>query len=224
MKNKLIISLFAALICTSGARADAPCITTTTDTPQGPIPSVARRYIENCMDVVYINYYHEGTASGTAVYSTPQCSSCNYGKLITFDNNGEANWTAECEQNNPTFTICAKPCTASCTYDTDWASDSDGFDELVEGFCIVDRKICEFTYSYRCASGYYGVASSDGKSGCTKCPLPQGYEQRYYIAASVPGEASLITDCFIRASDTTLNRFQDSAGTYKCTEDAYYKE
>ncbi len=219
MKTKIIFSVIALLIYASTANAET-CITTTTSTPAGYVPNQAQPYIQYCTSVSYTNYYTGNTTSGNAVYSTPQCNACKrYYKLFTFYNTRETNWTATCEDNNPSFTICAKPCDSDCVSDEYYDSEYNGVESLTDRTCVYDDKICASTKSYRCSIGYYGEAI-DSATGCTKCPVP--HDDEHYTANSVPGEAISITDCFI-SKDSPYNRFSDSTGTYRCTEDAHYK-
>lgn len=220
MKTKIIFSAIALLICISTANAET-CTTTTTDTPAGFIPSVAQEYIGNCSNVSYTNYYAGTTVIGNAVYSTPQCTDCIWGDLITFYNDeSDVNWTATCEDYNPSFTICAQPCTSSCVSDTDWGNDDSGYLVKWERSCSLNNKVCNMRDSYRCDNGYYGTANADGTDGCHLCPHPDRYG--YYYANSMHGKNTFITDCFISKSSSS-NSFTDLTGNYKCTEDAYYK-
>lgn len=221
MKTKIIFSVIALLICASTATAET-CTTTTTSTPAGYVPYQAQPYIQYCSSVSYTNYYTGSTTSESAVYSTPQCSACKRGyNLFTFYNTGttQTDWTGTCEDYNPSFTICAKPCDSNCVSDEYYESESNGVESLTDRTCAYGDKICASTTLYRCINGYYGEAI-DYQTGCTKCPNPQNDE--HLMANSVPGEAISITDCFI-SKNSSYNSFSDSTGTYRCTEDAYYK-
>lgn len=64
--------------------------------------------------------------------------------------------------------IIGKKCT-DCE-SSDWAaSGTEGYEVSISAFCQVLTGTCDKSYSYRCASGYYG-SSLDGVSGCTRCP------------------------------------------------------
>lgn len=218
MKSKIILTLVTLLICASGANAEM-CTTTSTNTPTGTTPPVSRNYIQNCISVSYTNYYFSATSS-TAVYSTPHCTQCMPGySLITLDNSGEASWTASCEDNNPTFTICAKPCDSTCVNDNDWWDDSDGVDVTTLRTCKYDGNVCVETNSYRCAYGYYGESFFGyNRPECTLCPVTQTSYRQY--GASNPDYDTYITDCYIQKNKPYL---KDSTGIYSCSENAYYK-
>lgn len=226
MKIKPILTVITLLACISNAGAET-CTTTTTSTAVGHIPNQAKPYLTNCRTISYTNYY----SNGTIVYSTPQCTRCinsSY-KLITLYNNSDqgADWTATCQSYNPSFTICAKPCDSSCVDDTYYdTEDTDGsVENRIHRACKYSNKLCEedSTWYVRCRNGYYGIATGEltGDTGCEQCPKPP-YDPDHYTANSAAGEAESITDCFI-SKGSAANYFRDITGTYKCTEDAYYK-
>lgn len=63
------------------------------------------------------------------------------------------------------------------------------------------------TYSYRCAAGYYG-SSTNGSSGCSKCPSP----------GTSDAGATSITSCYIKSGTTGT----ETNGTYIYTSNCYY--
>ncbi|MCM1294345.1 MAG: hypothetical protein NC311_02180 [Muribaculaceae bacterium] len=222
MKHKIIFTLVALSIYSNCANADM-CTTTTTDTPTGYIPYQARDYIQYCTSVTYTNYYSV-ILSSSAIFSTPQCTACNRGYSLITLSNAEIDWTDSCndiDNTKITLTICAKPCDSSCVSDDDFDDDGNGIASMIIRECdrLLANKACKISTEYTCSSGYYGVASDDGTSGCTACPYPQN--DSHYMANSMPGENAIITDCYI-AKSSSYN-FSDSTGRYKCTEDAYYK-
>lgn len=218
MKIKPILTIIALLTCISNASAET-CTTTTTSTPAGLINHYAEPYIQYCTSVSYTNYY--ASSSGSASFSTPQCTACNRGyQLFTFYNgDGDVDWTALCNNITPSFTICAKPCDSSCVNDSYYSDEEAGVESSINRTCALNKKICKATTVYRCKNGYYGEAIDDS-TGCTKCPTPTS--DSHHTANSAAGEAESITDCFISKSNTA-NYFRDTTGNYKCTEDAYYK-
>lgn len=94
--------------------------------------------------------------------------------------------------------------------------------------CNTETCMCEPTWHFSCADGYYGTASCNNLptlegtrncTGCTKCPTLDGvdaFTQRNLFVA--PGGSS-ITDCFIKAN-IELN---DSTGTYIFESNCNYK-
>ncbi len=220
MKNKIIWTSIALLMCTFCANADM-CTTTTTSTPSAALPSFAQQYIKNCRNISYTNYY-ASQYSTTALFSLPQCTTCTKAslKLKTFGNDGTYSWTGSCTDNNLTFTVCVPLCDSSCQPDSYYSDEENGVESLTNRWCNYEYDICESETDYRCKIGYYGTAISDS-AGCTRCPYPHG--NNHGGANSEPGENVFITDCYI-AKSSSENYFDDSTGIYKCTEDAYYKQ
>lgn len=95
--------------------------------------------------------------------------------------------------------------------------------------CNTETCMCEPTWHFSCADGYYGTASCNNLptlegtrncTGCTKCPTLDGvdaFTRRNLFVA--PGGSS-ITDCFIKAN-IELN---DSTGTYIFESNCNYKQ
>ena len=107
---------------------------------------------------------------------------------------------------------CKKEC-ASCTNCTssNWEAYGTGYQRMINRDCNCDGT-CQSTTKYRCAAGYYGT-STNGTSGCTRCPSSGGV-----YGTSIAG-ATAITSCYI-PKDTTLT---DSYGNYVFTSNCYYK-
>jgi len=103
---------------------------------------------------------------------------------------------------------------------------------------------CATTFTYKCASGYYGTATS-ATSGCTKCPenatcaggngstfsCAKGYYKDGTSCARCPSSggvygttastgATSITDCYLPSGTT----FSDSTGSGTYTSNCYYVE
>jgi len=101
---------------------------------------------------------------------------------------------------------------------------------------------CDNVTSYKCASGYYGTATS-ATSGCTKCPAnatcaggngstfscAKGYYKDGTVCARCPSSggiygttastgATSITSCYLPSGTT----FSDSTGSGTYTSDCYY--
>lgn len=98
---------------------------------------------------------------------------------------------------------------SNCTSDTSWGFAGTGYEKKATRSC--DCNTCITSYSYRCASGYYG-SSSNGTSGCSRCPSSGG------IYGSSAAGSTAITSCYI-PSGTSIS---DSSGTYTYTSNCYY--
>ena len=97
---------------------------------------------------------------------------------------------------------------------SDWAaSGTEGYEVSIDAICQVRTGFCDKTYSYRCASGYYG-SSLDGVSGCTRCPSSGG------IYGSSAAGSTEITACYIPAN----TQLSDTTGTFIYSDDCYYSE
>lgn len=74
---------------------------------------------------------------------------------------------------------------------TDWLPSSAGYQaRIYEAVC--NCGVCETKTEYRCADGYYG-SSTNGSSGCTRCPALGGV-----YGNSSPG-SKYVTSCYIPA-------------------------
>lgn len=94
--------------------------------------------------------------------------------------------------------------------------------------CNTETCMCEPTWHFSCADGYYGTASCNNLptlegtrncTGCTKCPTLDGVDAFTQLFSFVAPGGSSITDCFIKAN-IELN---DSTGTYVFESKCNYK-
>lgn len=113
-----------------------------------------------------------------------------------------------------------KKCTATDIFDTlpSWATSygcginywvttgNTGYEKNT-ALTVTDGTCIRANTNYRCASGYYGT-TSNGSSGCTKCPSP-GTSQ---------ADATIPTQCYV-PSDTPQS---EDSGNYIFTQDCYY--
>ncbi len=103
---------------------------------------------------------------------------------------------------------CQQNCVGcpDCTSDASWSAHSAGYEKKVNRTCSCNT--CNSTTVYRCAAGYYGT-SSNGSSGCTKCPNYMGGGNAQSSAGTTQ-----INGCYAPAgaggSDTTGNRAFDT--------------
>lgn len=95
--------------------------------------------------------------------------------------------------------------------------------------CNTETCMCEPTWHFSCADGYYGTASCNSFTdlegnrnctGCTKCPTLDGVDAFTQLFSFVAPGGSSITDCFIKAN-IELN---DSTGTYVFESKCNYKQ
>ena len=98
--------------------------------------------------------------------------------------------------------VVDKTC-SNCT-STNWAAYGTGYQYRTLKTCNGTTGVCSSSTAYRCAAGYYG-SSSNGTSGCTRCPSQYGA-----YGTSDPGLNSYVELCYF-APTTSLT---DTAGTF----------
>ena len=106
--------------------------------------------------------------------------------------------------------VVDKTCSSDCS--SIWMASGAGYQSYenrhcskVTGNCVTDGT------SYRCAAGYYG-SSSNGTSGCTRCPDLNG------VYGSSTAGSKYITSCYI-PSNTVMS---DATGSMVFTNNCYY--
>lgn len=107
------------------------------------------------------------------------------------------------EENNK----CVKDKTCSDCNSTDWTAYSTGYERKTTATCNTSTGVCNKTYTYRCAVGYYG-SSTNGTSGCTKCNTINGIQS----TTSSAGQTSC-TACCVDSGATGTN----TKGAFKLT-------
>lgn len=139
--------------------------------------------------------YYEGT------YGVKSCTSCNSGESLQ-----ELSISIPGCSNKVTYNDCCRGC-SSCGSDTNWSAHKEGYEKKITRRCECNR--CVETTSYRCAVGYYGIATLSA-TGCTKCP----------DGGTTSSAGSLhITDCYKAAGTTS----KDTSGTYTFTDKCSYQ-
>lgn len=115
------------------------------------------------------------------------------------------------------YDICTKACDGTCSDCTSgsWTDGNTGYQQRTKKTCNTSTCVCFSSTEYRCASGYYG-SSSNGTSGCTRCPSSGG------VYGTSAAGSTAITSCYL-PSGTTVS-FSDStgSGTATYTSDCYY--
>ncbi len=112
-----------------------------------------------------------------------------------------------------TYNTCECTC-SNCTSDTSWSAGSTGYQKQTTRWCecYAGTPTCNTSTEYRCAVGYYG-SSTNGSSGCARCPASSG---TYGTTASA-GTTS-VSGCYIPAGSS----FSDSTGSGTYTRDCAY--
>ncbi len=91
-----------------------------------------------------------------------------------------------------------------------WTAHTTGYQKRTVTYCECDGTKHTKT-EYRCAAGYYGN-STNGTSGCTRCPSSGGV-----YGTSAQGSTD-ITSCYLPSGTT----FSDSTGSGTYTSNCYY--
>lgn len=104
---------------------------------------------------------------------------------------------------------------SNCQSDTTWSAGNTGYQRRLIRTCDCSGSTatCKSNYEYRCAVGYYG-SSTNGTSGCTRCPASGGI----YGTTAAAG-STVITSCYIPSGSS----FSDSTGSGTYTGNCYYK-
>ena len=113
--------------------------------------------------------------------------------------------------NEAIFYTCKEDCNgcSNCASDADWSAAGTGYMKKTTRTCNCNT--CYETVAYQCAVGYYG-ASTNGTSGCTRCPSSGG------VYGTSTAGSTAITSCHIPANTAMT----DDVGTYTFTSDCYY--
>ena len=114
--------------------------------------------------------------------------------------------------SNDTYNTCEPMCSTStnCISDTTWTNVATGYQRKINRNCS-DSTTCTETVVYRCATGYYG-SSSNGTSGCTRCPSEDGA-----TGTSAAGSTAR-TSCYIPSG----TKFSNNTGSGQWTGNSFY--
>ena len=167
----------------------------------------AARFANDCIQ--YLETTHGGGAS-TCRGELDGSYSSAYDKigagewksmLLTWGkgNNYQNSYEQLCMSN---VTFCCADCASGCSGETGWVAAATGYQKNTKKSC--ECGTCVETTAYRCAAGYYG-SSSNGTSGCTKCPVP---------GTSVAGTTTK-NGCYVSSGT-------DAGGAYSYTSMCYY--
>lgn len=177
------------------------CTKTTCPSNTTTLPMLPQQYV--CATYGAKECYK--SSSTTYVY-TP-CTSCSPGYTLT----------------NVAFSQCGlkkifKACDcvcSNCTSDIAYTAAGTGYQKKVNRYCDCSSGTakCIETTVYQCAVGYYG-RSTNGTSGCTRCPSSGGV----YGTTAAAGSTA-ITSCYIPSGSS----FSDGTGSGTYTGNCYYK-
>ena len=163
------------------------------------------------------------TGAGSCVILRAQEPTCTLGVMRYYDTTGIFS-CSRCEtgyeltqqratvpncSNEILFNVCRKPCDGTCSDCTTsaWTAGNTGYQKRTYASCNTATCVCTKTAQYRCAAGYYGT-SSNGTSGCTRCPS----------SGSSAAGTTAITSCYLPSGTTG----SDSTGSYTYTANCYY--
>lgn len=145
--------------------------------------------------------------SGGKTYTFKPCASCPSGytlKKIAIEH---------CGLFQEQFMSCECVC-SDCTSDSSYTDAGTGYQKKINRNCNCSSgtATCTTTTVYQCAVGYYG-SSTNGTSGCTRCPSSGGT----YGTTDAAGSKS-ITNCYIPSG----TEFSDTSGIGNYTGKCYY--
>lgn len=118
---------------------------------------------------------------------------------------------------------CYNPCDETCTANTSCAAYSTGYQKCTTTSCTPDFYTATCTSStkttYRCAAGYYG-SSTNGTSGCTRCPYvgTNALNQMTLVYGTSTAGSTSQTSCYA----STSSSIKDTSGIYQYTNNCYY--
>ena len=140
------------------------------------------------------------------------CIDAQFNKTITFtcgcysDSDCGSDPSYGCINNR-----CQKCKSCSGASTGTWTAHSTGYEKRTVTECNCSGTPTTRT-EYRCAAGYYGT-TSNGTSGCTRCPASGG------IYGTSAAGSTAITACYLPSGTA----FSDAAGSGTYTGDCYYK-
>ncbi len=120
-------------------------------------------------------------------------------------------FNGSCDRNGCCISGQVGNCSQSNCASTAWTAGGTGYETRIYRTCDISFVECISTTQYRCASGYYGT-SSNGTSGCTRCPSSGG------VYGTSAAGATAITSCYIPSGTSA----SDASGSYILTGDCYY--
>lgn len=199
MKTKLAILGCACFFGTTGAYAVIIDIACPSDYSSTRYDNMGTKSATASCPNRSATCYKSSPGSGKT-YVLWSCTTCNTGQS-RISNSLQIEGS-----KNVSYYTCG--CTNGCST-TAWTAKSTGYE--MRDYCNTTN--CTTTKQYRCAVGYYGT-STNGTSGCTRCPASGGV----YGTTAAAG-STVITSCYIPSGSS----FSDSTGSGTYTGNCYYK-
>ena len=220
MKKIIIISL--PLVClVTQAWSEGIGVYEDCDDVYGTLTTGELLYMPDANCSYYRIKCYDGSKNGQPhSWALPDCKSCAGSNYVPSDPE-EITIPWDIIYSQPMFetalvsTRCVKYiCNEStnCISDTSYKSGNAGYEYKVNRSCVSNE--CKTTNVYRCASGYYGT-SSNGTSGCSRCPL----DTATGMYGNSPAGASTIIACYQPSGRTG----SDSTGTFVYTSNCGYQ-
>lgn len=174
--------------------------------PSFDLTGSGRMTMTGCADDDYFQCWAYTQGSTTNYVPWYTCSTCKSG----YTRKSTRAQMGGCGQT--TYYYCESNCIgcASCSSDTSWSSAGTGYEKKVTRTCDCDTCVVTAT-AYRCAAGYYG-SSTNGTSGCTRCPSSGG------VYGTCAAGSTAITSCYLPSGTS----FSDSTGSGTYTGNCYY--
>lgn len=157
--------------------------------------------------------------NGTKTYLYYPCQYCVSPYTMT-----DVALQSQCGQTKQ-FKSCECIC-SNCNSES-WANYGTGYQRYISRTCDCggSSAICQTSYYYSCAAGYWGT-SSNGTSGCSPCPPASDIYTNSARTTKAQGtstdDATDITDCYIAPGT-----YYDTTGTFtlsKLSNKCSYKE
>lgn len=207
-KNNLLLTVVACLMLPGTLYAET-CSVYTLEEGGNPCDDMNQDYC----DSEGSNTYYMSTSG--FCWGRKTCNKCQAGYTAITENLGDC--------TNITYTYCDCICD-NCKDDTTWSSAGKaGYLKKATRRCICSSGTPTCTIvktDYKCNAGYYG-SSTNGTSGCTKCPTTEeggaGKSDDDVIYSEVG--STQITDCYVGA----LSFITDTSGEFMFVDDCYYK-
>lgn len=153
-------------------------------------------------------YRHNTTGEIVQINS---CTSCLFGSGAVLES--EIWVSPTCANQLFSYSDCVKSC-INCVSDVTWTrvTTLSPYEKKTTRTCNCGT--CVENTAYRCAIGYWG-SSTNGTSGCTRCPRDEGGNYGTTAAAG----STVVTACYIDSGKT----FTDATGTGTYVGDCYYR-
>lgn len=197
----------AAILANSAYGISSQTVTTCTKTTC-PSNTATLPELPHLLSLCATSGAKECYKSGSTTYVYTPCTSCSPGYTLTNIA------LSQCGLFNEIFKACDCVC-SNCVSDVTYTAAGTGYQKKVNRYCDCGSGTakCKTETVYQCAVGYYG-RSTNGTSGCTRCPSSGGV----YGTTATAGSTA-ITSCYIPEGSS----FSDGTGSGTYTGNCYYK-